>query len=368
MKKSMLALAVAGVCFTSTAFADTVIYDKDDTSFSVTGRVQSVLYSGHNGKAGNNDSSIVNSARFGVAGRTKLTDGIYGYAATEWEMANSDEQDQHNEVSSRDQYVGVDFSDFGRVQGGKMTTPLYYVAETTDILEDYGCVGAVVDDTRHSGQFQYMWQGYGVDVIAGVQTASNEYSLKSFSSDIDGDSVEVNKGGALSVGYTSPAVLFGPIGNRAGYEYNKFDVSSSALEKNESATKDLDKTKAWAVALFWGDSGEGFYVAANYSSRKHEFVTDTKDYKVNGVEAVVAYNFENGLGLAASYQWQKYDPDNGDSYEAKVVPLIASFDFNENFKVWAEARIDADSDNEFADHIDVNAHENVYSIGARYTF
>ena len=363
MKKSMLALAVAGVCFTSTAFADTVIYDKNDTSFSVTGRIQSVLYSGHNGKAGNNDSSIVNSARFGVAGRTKLTDGIYGYAAAEWEMANSDEKDQNNDVVARDQYVGVDFSDFGRVQGGKMTTPLYYVAETTDIFEDDGCVGTVVDDTRHSGQFQYMWQGYGVDVIAGVQTAANEYALKTY----EKDGTEVNKGGALAVGYTSPAVLFGPIGIRAGYEYNKFDVSSAALEADPNATKDLDKTKAWAVALFWGDSGEGFYVAANYSSRKHEFVT-SDDYKVNGVEAVVAYNFENGLGLAASYQWQKYDPDNGDSYEAKVVPVIASFGFNENFKVWAEARFDVDSDKEFEDKLGVNAHENLYSIGARYTF
>ncbi len=48
MKKTLLALAVAAMA-TSTVASAANVYDKDGTSLTVGGRVQSVFYSGPNG-------------------------------------------------------------------------------------------------------------------------------------------------------------------------------------------------------------------------------------------------------------------------------------------------------------------------------
>lgn len=68
MKKSLLALAVVFAASSATASAATV-YDKDGTTLTVGGRVQSVFYNGFYKKAGYKDASLVNSSRFSVAVR-----------------------------------------------------------------------------------------------------------------------------------------------------------------------------------------------------------------------------------------------------------------------------------------------------------
>lgn len=60
MKKSLLALAVVLAATSATASAATV-YDKDGTTLTVGGRVQSVFYNGFYKKAGYKDASLVNS-------------------------------------------------------------------------------------------------------------------------------------------------------------------------------------------------------------------------------------------------------------------------------------------------------------------
>ncbi|WP_281071122.1 hypothetical protein [Succinivibrio dextrinosolvens] len=107
MKKSLLALAVVAVAASANA---ATVYDKDGTSLTLDGRVQSVFYSGNHNKAGENDSSINNSSRFGIGGKTQITDWVAGLGYAQWDTSDGDNRDN---FSARDQYVGADFGEFG---------------------------------------------------------------------------------------------------------------------------------------------------------------------------------------------------------------------------------------------------------------
>ena len=107
MNKSLLAVAL--VAF-STASSAAVIYDKDGTNLSVIGRIQSVAYSGNYNKAGSDDSTLWNSSRFGLAGRTNVNDyfAVYGFA--DWDMADGCFRDSRTDA--RHMYVGTDFKKY----------------------------------------------------------------------------------------------------------------------------------------------------------------------------------------------------------------------------------------------------------------
>lgn len=82
MKKSLLALAVLA---TTVSVNAATVYDKDGVSLKADGRVQAVIYNGANKLASESDSTLQNSARFGIGGSTKV--GIVkliGYS--QWDM------------------------------------------------------------------------------------------------------------------------------------------------------------------------------------------------------------------------------------------------------------------------------------------
>ncbi len=78
MKKSVLALAVAGVFLASSVASATVVYDKDGHQLSIGGRIEAMWHSGHDGNP-YDDHTIRNRTRLNVDGRTKLTDWATGY-------------------------------------------------------------------------------------------------------------------------------------------------------------------------------------------------------------------------------------------------------------------------------------------------
>ncbi len=104
-------------------------------------------------------------------------------------------------------------------------------------------------------------------------------------------------------------------------------------------------------------------------------------YVVTGLELVFGYSFNNGLSVRTGYEWQNVDFDRAVVKDAKsynvsayTIPIYVNYQINPNFNVWAEARLDAGTDSSddasksFLKSTDVNYEQNVYSIGARYTF
>lgn len=377
-----MAVAAVAVAATSAASAATV-YDKDGTSLAVYGRIQGVVYSQDSGKTGNDygDTGLQASGRLGFDMRTQLTDGIAGFAKAEWEMADNGERggnrkDDH--FKSRYLWVGADFGVFGQLKAGKFEDAVKYVLLPTDIFDDFGCNGQLDNDDKRDGMFMYTWSGYGFTANVSYQTAKDGQLVDGAWFGGSEKKLDINDAYAVSVAYESPDVLFGPIGVRLGYAHT--DFQDDAAIKNTypefvKATKDYDDYDQFAASLYWGSLNVGPYVGALYQFRDFGMTNSYNDYKVQGAEFVVAYGFENGVSLRAGYNWMNHDADNGADVDAHTIPVIAMYNVTPNFRVWAEARFDAgtdeDSNNDLKDFQEVtgqNFAENVYSVGARYTF
>ena len=383
MKKTLIALAVASVAAASVAQAATV-YDKDGTSLAVYGRVQSVIYSADTGNTGAQsdygDNSLDTSARLGLDMRTQLAPWVAGFAKAEWEAANGDDgEGSDDDFNARYLWVGLDFGQFGSVKFGKFEDAIKYAIAPTDIFEDFGCVAQLGNDDRRAGQVMYEWSGYGVDVKLSGQTANNNQQVDgAYYTENGSENLDINAGGAIALGYTSPDVLFGPISVKAGFSYAQFQQA----DEYANGGYNYDNYSQYAASLSWG-SDVGFYTAVMYSNRDFElyktgdfYGTDAidhiDDYAVQGVEFVLRYTFQNGMSVFGGYQWQNVDMDGtgNPDVDASVVNLEFDYQITPNFKVWTEARWDVDTDEGYDSVTNgvTNYEEDVYSIGARYTF
>ena len=410
MKKSLLALAVVAVAASANA---ATVYDKDGTSLYLDGRVQSVFYSGNHNKAGENDSSINNSGRFGIGGKTQITDWVAGIGYSQWDASDGDNRDK---FAVRDQWVGADFGEFGKLQAGRFRDGVYYVEEVTDHYEDAADnLSGNFNGERRNGQLKYTYDNYGFHGELGVQTAQN--SVKVFgdkhgfiSKGVDtvlggysmSDSYDVDSGFNVGLGYTFDDVLFGPLSFRAGYNYIKgqkdgdanvsesFDVDANGNVQGVSITRvDFDKFKHAAGSIVWGNLSSGLYLAGLYDYAKMEGIgqsltkdagLDNLDVKVKGFELAVGYAFDNGVSMLVGYESAKYEAEGAADSELKVkrIPVFVNYKINPNFNVWGEVGFNAGSDHDYdittagnqvrTVTVGKNVDHAVCSVGARYTF
>ena len=419
MKKSFLALAVAALAATSIAStaSATTVYDKDGTSMAIYGRVQSVYYSEQQSGVSNDEGSFNSSARLGVDVRTPLTSGIAAFAKAEWEGANGNNTvDTADGFDARYLWVGLDFGQFGQVKVGKFEEAIKYAIGPTDHWEDSGCTGLAGNDDRREGVVQYQWSGYGVDAFLSYAFAKDNEQLDGAYFANNRETVDIDYSVSAALGYTSPDVLFGPIGVRAGFLYGKFadgeeNTAFTGLNDKggflEGTGRNVyggenvrfngqiigqtyavyDDYTQFAVSAFWGSLAQGPYVAAVYQQR--EFSGNVRgtagvdvtgvsspDYTVQGYEFTCAYTFANGLRLATGYEVQEVDyDDDQDDVKAATIPVLALWRVNPNFDVWAEARFDAGTDDDQSENgknfdrdVGTTYAEDFFALGVRYNF
>ncbi|MBO8414936.1 MAG: porin [Proteobacteria bacterium] len=390
MKQTLIALAVAAVAASTVGAAQAAtVFDKDGTSLDVYGRIQAVVYSADTGNTNAQgdygDNSLDASARLGLNMRNTINQYMSAFAKAEWEAANGDDgEGGDDDFNARYLWVGLDFNQFGSIKFGKFEDAIKYTIVQTDIFEDFGCVAQLGNDDRRAGQAMYEWSGWGIDFKLSGQTANNNQQVDGAYFTKDGnENLDINAGFAASLGYTTPDVLFGPIAIRVGYSYAEFQDSSDEGEQNSAINYAYDDYNQYAASIAWG--GEtGFYTAVMYSNR--DFSMDSsrpnddytggnflaEDYKVQGVEFVLRYGFMNGISIMAGWEWQNFDQDGAEGQDLDAYTLNAEIDWQvtPNFKVWTEARWDLDSDDGYDDATNgvTNYEEDVYSIGARYTF
>ncbi len=415
MKKSVLAVAIAAAAFAASAASAAQVYDKDGTTLAVGGQVEFMAGNAGNTYFGNGsaDATTRDRARLTLTGRTQLTSGIAAYAYNEWQAQHAGDSSESVQVAARQQYLGVDFGQFGKVQMGRYKDPFVFASSAVDVLDEVGVFGG--NDERNSGHLSYMWKGFGFDAGISYQFAEDNYSTDTVGK------FNVDSGFSVYAGYTSPVVAFGPISVRAAYQYLKGqDGNDNASEYKKSYNfKEfiegydtegvlgaeagyVDNLKTVDVSLSWGTNGKGLYLATNYNYAKAS-LNNEKGYltvnSLNGVvldpavtvksaegfvnsvktkawETVVTYGFENGIRLGASYHFIKttYETAIEDlDADTKFFQLIADYNVTPNFKVWAETCIDAGSDDyvqkitNSTNKIDKDGH-NTVMVGARYVF
>ena len=376
MKKSLLALAVVFAASSATASAATV-YDKDGTTLSVGGRVQSVLFNGFYKKAGEKDSSLVNSARFNIAGNTKVNDYLSVLAFSEWDMADGESKNIGDNLVSREQYVGADFGSFGKLIAGKTLDSTRQVMAATDIFEYIDVQNDTgINGDRRNGLFRYDYNNNGLFASVTYETAADNQK-------IFGQKFDVQNGYAVALGYTFDNVVFGPLSIKAGFNFidGQNDDFDGAVYNNAKSLGKLNNAKNFATSIAWGSSSEGLYLAALYYSQKVDFAIDHNKGEANkkglndnfdrkGYEFTAGYGFDNGIGIYTGYQTQQlkykyYGYTEKDNYDLRRVPVQVKYTYNPNFKVWAEAEFDANSDDKY-DSAELRGTE--FNVGARYTF
>jgi predicted porin len=401
MKKSLLALAVVAVAASANA---ATVYDKDGTSLYLDGRVQSVFYNGnHKNSAAEYDSTIKNTARFGIGGKTQITDWVAGYGYAQWDM---DSTGSGSGTTARDQFVGADFGDFGKLQAGKYRDSSYYVENLTDHYEDAaGTVQGAYNGARRGGQITYIYDNYGFHGQAGIQTAQDKAKMFGADNPLEvGDGFAVDSGFNAALGYKTGDVLFGPLDFRVGYSYLKGQQNNDLTTAKSVYAKKLDdgtyesnvhdsftngnafnKFKHANVGVAWGNLNSGLYLAAIYDYAKlTDFAKDPaklegldNELTNKGYELAVGYAFDNGLSALLGYEHSfiKYRPvAGGDDVKIKYrrIPLLINYKANANFNVWTEFGFNAGSDHQWSNENERSvAHrwdKTVWSIGARYTF
>ena len=369
MKKSLLALAVA---FAATNASAVTVYDKDNTSFAVGGRVQSVAYNGAYETAGDHDAGLVNSARLNLSGNTKINDYVSVFAFSEWNMADGNGNEKAgngDSINTRDQYVGADFGSFGKVLAGKAFDALYAVQAATDVFEDTACVDNLTSTDRRTGMFRYVYDNNGFFASASFNTASDDVLL--MGSD---DKVDVEQGYAASAGYTFDNVVFGPLAFKGGFTYVE-----GQDDETENYFNNFKEFKGSAFSVTWGSLDSGLYLAALYNT--HHKTTNNgradvygSNEHVKGYELVAGYTFDFGLNVLAGYEVRdsKIKNVNGvtPSKVVRRVPVLVNYQVAPSFNIWTEAEFDANS-NSYANedvHYSKEDRGTKFSVGARYTF
>ena len=374
MKKSLLALAV--VVAATSANAATV-YDKDGTSLAVGGRVQAVVYNGNAAGIAENDAGLVNSARLNIAGSTKINDSVSVFAFSEWNMAdgNTSGQSWGDSINTREQYVGADYGDFGKILGGKTYDAANAVLAATDVFEDFGArLQGSINGDRRTGMFRYVYDNNGIFGSVSYQTASDETTVA-------GQKANVEGGFAAAAGYTFDNVVFGPLSFKAGYSYVKGQDDSDELKGlitnyGKDGIWGFDDFKIISASLSWGSTDNGLYLGALYNTQRAKQRLDgaqsSNADKVKGYEFVVGYTFDNGIGAFTGYNLvdKKYKEGsyNTDSAIYRRVPVYVNYAINDNFNIWGEAEFDANSTTEKDHKAQYGETGTMLSAGARYTF
>ncbi|SKA71220.1 outer membrane protein N [Succinivibrio dextrinosolvens DSM 3072] len=379
MKKSLLALAVVAVAASANA---ATVYDKDGTSLGINGRIQSVFYSGnHTGKnAAENDSQLLNTARFGLQGKTQITDWVAGIGYAQWDMDN---KGTGNGTKAREQYVGADFGEFGVLTAGKFRDASYYVENVTDHYEDAaGAVQGNFNGARRAGQIMYTYDNYGFHGQLGIQTAQDSAPVfdndKGTLFDFD-NKFNVDSGYSAALGYKTGDLVFGPLDFRVGYSYLKGQKDGDA-KAGKAGTYTFNNFKHAAAGVSWGNLNSGLYLAALYDYGKMKGIIEPADYvdgfdddsfKVKGFELSGGYAFDNGVSFLIGYESAKYTLDEegvGKTLDFKVkrIPVFVNYKLNPNFNIWTEAGFNAGSDH--AEGLAKKIDKTIFSVGARYTF
>ncbi len=387
MKKSLLALAVVAVAASANA---ATVYDKDGTSLKLDGRVQAVFYNGNHKKSGvaEHDSTIKNSGRFGIGGRTQIADWVAGFGYAQWDVSDGSD---NGSFSPRDQYVGADFGEFGKVQAGRFRSSEYYVENLTDHYEDAaGTISGNYNGNRRGGQIMYTYDNYGLHAQLGFQTAQDSAKMignkvVSTNSRVvnSSDSWAIDSGVNGALGYTFDDVLFGPLNFRAGYSYVKGQQDGDLQVTTGTTTLtngyQFDNFKHANFGIAWGNYSSGWYLAAIYEYAK---LTDFAEVKTEGLdnewtnkgyELAVGYAFDNGINALLGYEatYMKYETSGVESKtKYRRIPLFINYKANANFNVWTEFGFNAGSDHEDLAGNPANYRwdKTVFSVGARYTF
>lgn len=344
MKKSIIALAVLA---SITSVNAATVYDKDGTTLDLFGRIEVAYQDGDAAIADktsnitSNDNSIVNSARFGMSGRSRINDNLYAVGMGEWDIGSGD---SFNGFKARHQFIGIDAQNYGTLLFGRGDNAFYTVAGATDIFKklDLDVNDYYLTGDQNPGLIMYSLSSMGWDVRASFGSAKsniNDTDLNykyqaafAVSSRLKSD-ITISYGAAYyKFSYEGdPKEQIAYFGKKMQHMYHLKDSDTFDFANANRPEHKIDK----GVAISYGTFGQGLYAALNFVSTRYQHYT----HHLYSYEAVVDYAFENGLGLTAGYGSKRFHHSNITS----DLNLGMRYNVNPNFNLFAEAQFNVSS-------------------------
>ncbi|WP_026960589.1 porin [Aliagarivorans taiwanensis] len=306
MKKTILAVATSAL-FAASAQAATV-YDSEDVSVNLYGRAQfDIIDTG-------DDTDGVGSARLGFKAKSMISDGLYGVARGEWQVAA--ENGDSSKFTARHVYAGFSGDSWGTVVFGQTDTAFYQAVAATDIFNKFGYEAfTLVEDGRQEGQIVYNGEFGGLYVGASYQFTDENFQISAGNPENDTSVVigDLDNSFAATVGYNTD---FG-LGVYGGFHVEEFEGGADKTNYALSATYSLD----------------ALYLAAVYVSS--EIDTATADLDITGYDLVASYNLGQ-TDIYAGYATSEIESGGASADLSDVFTLGVSYKFNSNIKVFAE--------------------------------
>lgn len=352
------------------------VYSKDGTSLDVFGSVSAMAMTDKASRTiksstekKNSDNTLLTSVHAGIAGRSKLTDGVFALAYAEWLMPTGN--NGVDTIKARAQYVGVDAQELGTLTFGRGDNAYYAVAGVTDVFTELD--PRVNDHYAYGDQMpsliMYSLSSMGWDLRMSFQTASD---------DINDTKVNIHNGAAISVATrlkSGISVSYGMSYYDFQYNQNAESVACFAPVVNKMHYRALNDTfsanlfkPSWKIdkglSISYGTFGEGLYAGANFTVSKYDNFT----HKLYSVDTVINYTFENGLGFSAGYGVKRF---NGANIIADI-ELGAYYQICPTFRIFAEGTIDSSSkaDRFYSKSMidDLSLEKNRALIGGMYSY
>lgn len=355
------------------------IYNKDGSEFSVFGRVQAAFvndaaYQEMARDTQSSDHTLYASARLGLAGRTALAHGLDAIMMAEWESSGYNEQENQDGPLNHTRYLftGIDAYQYGTLIVGRGDGAYYTIAGATDIfnvLQGHASDYYLLGDQRPA-QVMYSLRALSWDLKLSYMFATNALGNTPLETKRGmGASLSTKFGDKITFAYgidytdfryadnsRESEAFFAPMLMQDGLTYDQ------ALAK--SMAQHVGKKVEYGAALSYGVLGQGLYGALVVGTTDYAYL----NHQLYTVDTALNYTFSNGLGLSLGYGYKGYDG----SAVISELSMGIDYQFNANFKLFAEAQFDLDSDAyEFYGKTiarELNLGEDKYVLGAEFSF
>lgn len=339
MNKKLIALAVAAASISSVATAAEV-YSDEASSLAVGGRFEARMKMADNA-AGDSKVTDKTRVRVNIAGKTDITEDIYGIGFWEGEYTDG------NEIDNRHLNAGIG-GEFGQIRYGKTDGSLGMLTDFTDIMSYHGNeAGNKIDaadrtgnNLAYTGSFDL--NGNNLVVKANyVFTGSNtdEDKENGITKDYDVD------------GYSLGAIYAMDMGLAFGAGYGEQDGFGDAFAREKA------KQAFGAISYTFGD----FYVAGLYQDSENTVVDGSLIEDSQGYEFAASYTMGETVFIA-TYNYLEDKDSDVDLRDS--IAVDATHYFNKNFRAYASYKFNN------LDKKDVGkaAASDEFVLGARYDF
>ncbi|GAL06021.1 outer membrane protein OmpU [Photobacterium aphoticum] len=333
MNKKLIALAVAAASISSLANAAEV-YSDETSSLAVGGRFEArgVLADNDEGNGKVTDATRV---RINVAGKTDISDNLYGVGFFEKEFQSADSADDETRYA----YAGLG-GEYGQVVYGKADGSLGMLTDFTDIMA-------------------YNGNEAGNKIAAGDRTSNNLSYVGSF--DLSGNNLTVKANyvfddGQNTDGYSAAAMYAMDMGLAFGAGYGEQDGQHTSQGHQDKTAKQA----FGAISYTFGD----FYVAGLYQDAENTIVDDAIIDNSRGYELAAAYSW-NQTVFTSTYNYLEDTDASGKAKDLRdSLAFDATYYFNKNFRTYASYKFNLlDSD-----FVGKAAGSDEFVLGARYDF